>query len=257
MKIQDFCDMKKFEEIMANWAKCTGMATAAVDACGNYISECYNFTDFCIKYTRGSEEGCRRCERNDKEGKGSYICHAGLIDFSIPIELEDGTPLGKVVGGQVLPESPDEGKFRETARALDINEDKYIEALRKVKVKTREEIEASANLLGDVINMYVRACYYAYRNKEVLTNLKDGIQRAADQVVVANESRKQIEAYSGRQKILALNASIEAARAGEAGKGFAVVATEVKKLAEGMAETSIKIKHALDDVTETIINLNK
>lgn len=257
MKIQDFCDMNKFEEIMNNWAKCTGLATVAVGADGNYISDCYNFTDFCIKYTRGSAEGCRRCEKNDREGKGVYLCHAGLVDFGIPITLEDGTVLGSIIGGQVLPENPDEEKFRSIARELGINEDKYIEALGKVTVKTKEEIDASANLLGDVINMFVRESYFAYHNEAILSGLKDGIHKAADQVLVANESRKQIEAYSSRQKILALNASIEAARAGEAGKGFAVVATEVKKLAEGMAETSVQIKNALDDVTETIMSLNK
>lgn len=59
MKIQDFCDMVKFEEIMNNWAKSTGLATVAVGADGKYISECYNFTEFCIDLTRGSEEGRR------------------------------------------------------------------------------------------------------------------------------------------------------------------------------------------------------
>ena len=49
MKIEDFCDMVKFESIMDNWAKSTGLATVAVGADGKYISECYNFTDFCIK----------------------------------------------------------------------------------------------------------------------------------------------------------------------------------------------------------------
>lgn len=257
MKIQDFCDMSKFEDIMANWAKSTGLATVAVGDDGSYISECYNFTDFCIKYTRGSAEGCRRCEKNDREGKGVYSCHAGLVDFGIPITLDDGRVLGSIIGGQVLPENPDEDKFRTTARELGINEDKYIEALRKVNVKTRTEIEASANLLGDVINMFVRASYATYHNQRIVAGLKDGIQRAAEQITLANESRKQIEAFSSRQKILALNASIEAARAGETGKGFAVVATEVKKLAEGMAETSTNIKNALDDVTQTIMSLNK
>lgn len=56
MKIQDFADMEKFESIMSDWAVATGLATVAVGADGKYISECYNFTDFCIKLTRGSKE---------------------------------------------------------------------------------------------------------------------------------------------------------------------------------------------------------
>ncbi len=256
MKIQDFCNMNKFEEIMSNWAKSTGLATVAVGEDGSYISDCYNFTEFCIELTRGSAEGCKRCEKNDREGKGVYSCHAGLIDFGIPITLEDGTVLGSVIGGQVLPENPDENKFRQSARELGIDEDKYIAALHKVSVKTREEIEASANLLGDVINMYVRACYATSQNEGMITGLKDGIARAAEQIELANENTKQIEAYSNRQKILALNASIESARAGEAGKGFAVVAEEVQKLAQGMATTSSQIKKALAEVTVTIKSLN-
>lgn len=57
MKIQDFCDMDKFEQIMKNWASSTGLATVAVGADGKYISGCYNFTEFCIDLTRGSAEG--------------------------------------------------------------------------------------------------------------------------------------------------------------------------------------------------------
>lgn len=257
MKIQDFCDMTKFEEIMSNWAFATGLATVAVGADGEYISECYNFTDFCIKYTRGSKEGCRRCEKNDREGNGVYTCHAGLVDFGIPIELEDGTRLGSVIGGQVLPEDPDEDKFRATAREFGINEDDYIEALKKVNIRSRQQIEASAHLLGDVINMFVRASYASYMSNRILSNLTSGIDLAAEQIVTANDNVKQIEKFSNRQKILALNASIEAARAGEAGKGFAVVAEEVQKLAQGMSVISVNIKEALGNVTHTITNLTK
>lgn len=131
MRIQDFCDMVKFEEIMSNWAKSTGLATVAVGADGKYISECYNFTEFCIDLTRGSTEGRKRCEQCDRDGNGVYPCHAGLVDFGIPITLDDGTVLGSIIGGQVLPENPDEERFRATARELGINEDKYIKALQK------------------------------------------------------------------------------------------------------------------------------
>ncbi|MBO5266146.1 MAG: PocR ligand-binding domain-containing protein [Ruminiclostridium sp.] len=257
LKIEEFCDMQKFEEIMNNWARSTGLATVAVGADGNYISECYNFTDFCIKLTRGSEEGCRRCEKCDREGKGVYSCHAGLVDFGIPITLDDGTVLGSVIGGQVLPENPDEGKFRAVARELGIDEDIYIDALRKVSVKTREEIDASANLLGDVINMYVRSCYASKTSEVMLSNLKEGIKDAAVQIEEANASTKQLESISKRQTILSLNASIEAARSGAAGKGFAVVADEVKKLADSMNDVSKSISKALRSITQTVNNLNQ
>jgi hypothetical protein len=32
IRIEDFCDMKKFEDIMKNWAMSTGLATVAVGA---------------------------------------------------------------------------------------------------------------------------------------------------------------------------------------------------------------------------------
>ena len=216
-----------------------------------------NVTDFCIKLTRGSAEGCKRCEKNDREGVGVYPCHAGLVDFGIPITLDNGTVLGSIIGGQVLPENPDEEKFRQTARELNINEDEYIEALHQVNVKTQTEIEASANLLGDVINMFVRASYATMQNHQLVSELRDGISKAAEQLVLANEDTKQIEGFSKRQKILALNASIEAARAGEAGRGFSVVADEVQKLAQGMGVTSVQIKQALNNVTDTILSLKK
>ena len=257
MKIQDFADMEKFESIMSDWAVATGLATVAVGADGKYISECYNFTDFCIKLTRGSKEGCRRCEKCDAEGQGVYHCHAGLVDFGIPITLEDGTVLGSIIGGQVLPENPDEEKFRQTARELGIDEDKYIKALKKVNVKTKGQIDASANLLGDVINMFVRASYANWKNENLVGELKGGIAKAAEQIEEATDKTKEIDGYSKRQQILALNASIEAARAGDQGKGFAVVATEVQKLARDMATSSEAIKKILGQLSHTINNLNQ
>ena len=257
MRIEEFCDMEKFESIMNNWAKSTGLATVAVGADGKYISECYNFTDFCIKYTRGCLEGRQRCEKCDREGKGVYHCHAGLMDFGIPITLSDGTVLGSIIGGQVLPENPDEEKFRSTARELGINEDAYIEALKKVNVRTKDEIEASAVLLGDVINMFVRSSYIEKANEALLSKLKAGIAEAAEQIDVADECTRQIEGFSNKQRILSLNASIEAARAGDAGRGFAVVASEVQKLADNMTSASKNIKARLEQLSSTIHELNQ
>ena len=174
MRIQDFTDMGKFHEIMKNWARATGLATVAVDMDGNYISDCFNFTDFCVKYTRESAEGKRRCEKCDREGTGVYHCHAGLIDFSIDLVVK-GEKVGAVIGGQVLPKDPDEEKFRQVARELSIDEDEYIEALKKVNVRSEEGINASAFLLGDALNNCMDAGYNETYNGRLMQRIKDGI----------------------------------------------------------------------------------
>lgn len=256
MKIQDFCNMKVFEEIMSNWAFSTGLATVAVDADGEYISDCYNFTNFCISLTRGSAEGKRRCEKCDREGKGVYECHAGLVDFAIPITLNDGTVLGSVIGGQVLPEKPDMEKFRRTAVEIGVNPDDYIEALNKVNVRTREEIEASAELLGDVVNMYVRSCYEDQKSKHIVEKVKTGIASAVTEIQKANTSNKKLSNVSMNQKILGINASIEAAHSGAAGKGFAQVAEDVQNLAVVMEQANNDITCSLERLTEIITKLD-
>lgn len=248
--------MNKFEEIMANWAKSTGLATVAVGADGKYISECYNFTDFCINLTRGCDEGRRRCEKCDREGKGVYNCHAGLVDFGMPITLSDGTVLGSIIGGQVLPEDPDEAKFRRVATELGINPDRYIDALHQVNVRSRKQIEASAKLLGDVINMFVRHSYTEAINDNILSSLLKGIDEAAGEINIANEANRKLAKVSMNQKMLGINASIEAAHAGAAGKGFAIVAGEVQKLATTMERSSHEITNSLTNLTEIITALD-
>ena len=104
--------------------------------------------------------------------------------------------------------------------------------------------------------MFVRASYTSYQNSHILSELKTGISNAAEQLQTANDKVKQIDGFSKRQNILALNASIEAARAGDAGKGFAVVAEEVQKLAKGMGEASSAITKALNTATKTITATN-
>lgn len=251
MEIKDFTDMQKFENIMANWAKATGLATVAVGANGEYISECYNFTDFCIKLTRGSSIGCARCEKCDREGQGVYYCHAGLIDFGIPL-IVDGEQVGSVIGGQVLPEHPDEEKFRRVAREIGVNEDEYIEALYKVSVKTEEAIRASAELLGEVINNFINAEYARSKNGTIIEKLSTGVDATHELVKQITQKTEALKALQNKQKILALNASIEAARAGEVGAGFAVVAKEVGKLSEQSTQVNREVEEVVEKISQAV-----
>lgn len=255
MKIQEFVNMEEFEKLMSNWATATGLATVAVDADGNYISECYNFTDFCIKYTRGSSEGLKRCVKCDQEGRGVYKCHAGLIDFSIDLVVK-GEKLGSVIGGQVLPNDPDEDFFRNVANEIGVNEDKYIAALQKVRVRSEEAINASANLLGQILNDFINSEFDRKYVRSIVVGLKEGVEKTSAIVKDITRSTEELKKLQNKQKILSLNANVEAARAGEHGKGFSVVAMEVGKLSESSSVANERIETLVREIAQVVNNMH-
>lgn len=251
MQLKDFFDTTLLEEIMKDWSLATGMATIATDSDGNYITGEVGFTDFCIKYTRGSAEGMRRCVKCDTECTGMYFCHAGLMDFSIDIKVKDEV-VGKIIGGQILPEKPDEEKFRQLAIEFGIEPEEYLEALRKIPIRSEQSIRASARLLGEVVNQLVNFEYMKKKNETIISLLDGEIQDSVDMIHELNRKSENLAKIESKQKILSLNASIEAARAGEAGRGFSVVAGQVGKLSADSAETNASIGQSLKSLTETI-----
>jgi len=159
LNLSELIDIKALQELQDIFAKTMGVASITVDHEGP-ITAPSNFTDFCMKYTRGSALGFKRCNECDiKCGKlaaatgnpAIYTCHSGLTDFAVPIMI-GGKHLGSILGGQILTEPPDEAHYRELARELGINEDEYIEALRKIKIVPVENIKAAADLLHFVAN---------------------------------------------------------------------------------------------------------
>lgn len=256
MELKDFMDMNKLQEIQDAFSNATGLAAIAVDTHGEYLTEGSNFTDFCMKYTRGSSaEGLRRCVKCDNECSGVYFCHAGLMDFSIDIMLGD-TKVGAIIGGQVLPNEPDEEKFRQTAEELGIDPDAYIGALRKVPISTETRIRASAALLGDMVNQLVNLEYFKATNGGKLTQLSDEVQRATQIIQTINTNTHALKSIANKQKMLSLNASIEAARSGEAGVGFAVVAKSMGELSSQSATIYGDIEKSVSEVTESISSLS-
>lgn len=255
MKISDFMDLDMLQKIQDQFSNVTGLAAIATDADGNYITKGSNFTDFCMKYTRASEEGAKRCIKCDTECDGTYFCHAGLMDFSSDIIVE-GEKVGTIIGGQVLPEEPDEDKFRSIARELSIDPDDYLQALRKVPVRSEKTIRAAAGMLGDIINRMVNLEYMKHCNSKRLEVLDEELKTATNTVDIINRKTKELESIASKQNILALNASIESARAGVAGAGFAVVAKQMGELANVSAAIHREISDAAKQIKNSVEKMN-
>lgn len=292
VKLTDLIPVSTLQEIQDGFARLTGMAALITDEHGNAVTRGSNFTDFCMNYTRKSKKGCARCENCDRNGgeqtmrTGSataYFCHAGLVDFAAPI-IVNGEFIGSIIGGQVLTEEPNETKFRAIARDLEIDEDDYLKALRKVKVIEKHQVDAAADFLCIIAKILSESAYESYiansnagygapaslsvtdklhesddAVQQVVTELKGLLEafsalgeiagQSAGEVASATDTVKNIQNIALNTKILGFNASIEASRAKESGKGFGVIAQEVR----GLAETS---KTSADNIEKAMAAIN-
>ena len=267
IKLTDLIDTDVLQEIQDGFADITGMAALTTDSDGTPVTKGSNFTDFCMKYTRTSNIGCRRCEKCDRDGgdrtrstgrSAAYSCHAGLMDFAAPI-MVDGEFIGSFIGGQVLTEKPDESKFRRIAADIGVNPDEYIAALRKVKIVPREKVEASARFLYIIAKNISDMAYTNYKMNrqnavgtmaERFVSLSALADECVGEVQKAGATIKVIQDVALNTRILGFNASIEASRAKEGGKGFGVIAQEVRTLADTSKKSADGIEERMRSISD-------
>lgn len=95
------------KSIICDFSNSTGLATVFVDVQGNEISERFNFSGFCEKLRSNDNyyKSCKNCDRlgglNSLKERNirCYACHAGLVDFSVPVVKKDNL-LGFIQCGQ-------------------------------------------------------------------------------------------------------------------------------------------------------------
>ena len=159
--ITDLIDQSILQEIQDAFSNMVGMAALTTDHEGKPVTKGSNFSDFCMKYTRKSEEGCKRCQecarngamQSQATGKAtSYRCHAGLIDFAAPIVV-NGKMIGSFTGGQVLTEKPDPVKIMEVAKEIGVDFDKYWEAVQKIQIIDSASIDKATEFLYTIANV--------------------------------------------------------------------------------------------------------
>lgn len=104
----DNIDKKEFQLLQDNFAKALDLAFITVDYRGRPLFDYSGFTDFCQEIRKRPEciELCYQCDAHGGlhatiTGEPHiYRCHAGIIDFAVPIVVE-GKYMGSVMGGQV------------------------------------------------------------------------------------------------------------------------------------------------------------
>ena len=170
INLTDLVDVDMLQMLQDSFSMLTGMASLTTDRYGVPVTTGSRFSDFCMKHTRMSEVGRRRCEQCDKMGAEqalksgascAYYCHAGLVDFAAPI-IAHGQMVGCFIGGQVLIEEPDENKLRKVAEEIGVDPDEYIAAAKRVKVIKKEKVENATSALYVIANLLSKLAYSKY-----------------------------------------------------------------------------------------------
>lgn len=184
LTLTDLIDLDTLQKIQDAFANMTGMASCTTDANGVTLTRGSNFTEFCEEITRKSPIGNIRCQQCDRMGRiGSarggikeasqphaYVCHAGLVDFSAPIIAGDKI-VGIFIGGQVLVAPPDLNKTRKIAAEIGVDPERYVAAIKKVRISSKENVEKATRFLYTIANILSDMAYHKYlvyqMNKEV------------------------------------------------------------------------------------------
>lgn len=107
--LKELLAQSNFQEMQDEISLATGIAMITVDYTGSPITEHSQCSDFC-KAVRKDARFKRLCEKCDSRGGVEaarlkqpyiYLCHAGIVDFAIPIII-NGLYFGAVMAGQVL-----------------------------------------------------------------------------------------------------------------------------------------------------------
>lgn len=179
--LTDLIDVTILQKIQDEFSHYTGMAALTTDAEGRPLTKGSAFTDFCMKYTRQSELGLKRCMLSDKNAAVTalesgkpvvYVCHAGMADFASPIMLGDKL-IGCFLGGQVRISSKiDAEALKATAKEYGIEYESYYEAMKNTNTTSKKELEKAAKFLGIIANVLSEMAYQNYMAIDKYKNLE-------------------------------------------------------------------------------------
>ncbi|MBS0352379.1 MAG: PAS domain S-box protein [Proteobacteria bacterium] len=157
MKFAELVDVQQLKALCESFTAATGAVTAILELDG-VVLVATGWQDVCTKFHRCNSGTAQRCLESDtilagrlKEGEAYnvYNCRNGLVDVAVPITVA-GQHVANLFTGQFFFETPDLPYFIRQAREFGIEEEGYLDALKKTPVFSREKVRSILAFLTDL-----------------------------------------------------------------------------------------------------------
>ncbi len=180
----DVIDFKKVDSLLEGFNKSTGFVTAILDLDGNVLSKS-GWRQICTEFHRINPETSKKCTISDtvlagKMGDGEkyhfYKCLNGLVDVAVPIVI-NGEHIANLFSGQFFFEAPDRMFFKKQAEAYGFDEEKYLEALEKVPVVSKERVKTAMGFLLNMTQLISETTFQKLEQMELNKNIRESEER--------------------------------------------------------------------------------
>jgi ligand-binding sensor protein/AraC-like DNA-binding protein len=209
LKLESILNLNKFQKIQDEIAMATDLAVITVDYRGMPVTKHSRCSDLC-KIVRAIPRYSKMCEKCDSRGGMEasrmhrpyiYLCHMGIVDFAIPIIVENQY-LGALMAGQLLIQEQQENDLLEPIFHHQTAEDLFIKKefdtyLQKLPLFPMHKVEALSSMLFEINNYIVDEALL----KTKLTELIDQVG-TTDKRQTAFVDNMMLDKYDTEESIL-------------------------------------------------------
>ena len=183
-QLADLLDIPRLQSALDSLYTSSKIPSAIIDNDGK-VHTGSGWQDVCTKFHRVHPEARKRCIQSDLYIKDhiheanpsiTYKCPHGLVDTATPIIIE-GEHIGNVFTGQLFLEEPDLDCFRAQAKAFGFDEEKYIDAVKKVPIITEQTLQENLAFVAHLTGMLAEMGLKREREKETETRFRDSEER--------------------------------------------------------------------------------
>ncbi|HEY5998278.1 MAG TPA: PocR ligand-binding domain-containing protein [bacterium] len=161
-RLQDLLDLEQFQRLQDSLNAVCPFPSAIIDNDGTILTATA-WQDVCTKFHRVNELCAAECRKSDQYIRAhlreanpavTYRCPHGLVDNAVPIVVE-GVHRANFFTGQFFLEPPDLDFFRAQAARFGFDEAAYLDAVRRVPVWSRPQLDAYLRFIKDLIDVIV------------------------------------------------------------------------------------------------------